>query len=176
MTPRNNIDIAQIESREPNESKKELNIRRPQGYGLLALPNGNIIEYEIPKCQKGDKSHVKRLDSMFNNIANLTQNENSKSRISSLKRNASDFKDKDMLSRNFTNNGFLCSIKEDHDRENSASSLLMNKPIRSLRDVYMGIKKDYNKRKKQKETAKLEETKKLSETKSQSSYDDSYDS
>jgi hypothetical protein len=159
------------------ESRKEFIFQQPLSYGLLCLPNGNIIEYEIPKCTKVNKG-IKRLDSMFTNFASLVQRDDKESRSSTLKRNASDFKDKSgSYSRNYNKNGFLWSIKEDHVRENSSSSLLMNKPIRSLRDVYMGIRKDYkerNKRINKKNDDHKEETKedlKESSVTSEESYD-----
>ena len=87
------------------ESRKEFVFQQPLSYGLLCLPNGNIIEYEIPKCTKVSKG-IKRLDSMFSNLASLVQRDDKESRSSTLKRNASDFKDKsEIVSRNYNKNG-----------------------------------------------------------------------
>ena len=143
LTPTNNKLQTNVQS---NDKQKEFLYEKPVGYGLLSLPNGNIIEYEIPKSEKFAMSPIKRLDSMNSNIALTAQKEDSK--YQSLKRNGSDSREKsEILSRNY-NNGLLCSIKEDHVEENSASDLIIDKPIRSLRDIYNGIRKDIKEHKK----------------------------
>lgn len=148
LTPRNNL--THNPPKPQIEEPKDFIYKRPKAYGLLCLPNGNILEYEIPKWDKGDKSSIKRFDSM---LLNLTHKDDKNSRASTLKPSGSDFRERtEMFSSNY--NGFLTSIKEDHLQEDSPTSMLMNKPIRSLRDVYMGIRKDIKERKQQKETKK----------------------
>jgi len=118
----------------------------------------------MPKSSKTNKPKLRRLDSLFTNFVNLTQKDDSNSPV---KRNLSDFKDKsDMLSSTYKNGGGLYSIKEDKDLENSNSSDIMDKPIRSLTDMYTGIRKDLHKRKRQKKKAKIKE-----EPESDESYD-----
>ena len=145
ITPTNNNSQINIPS---SEKQKEFMYEKPIGYGLLPLPNGNIIEFEIPQSEKRAFSPIKRLDSMSSNVALTAHKEESK--YQSLNRNGSDYRDKsEVLSRNY-NNGLLRSIKEDHVEENSVSDLIIDKPIRSLRDIYNGIRKDLKEHKKAK--------------------------
>ena len=137
LTPTNNKSQINIPS---SEKIKEFMYDRPIGYGLLWLPNGVIMEYEIPKSDKRAYSPVKRLDSMNSNIPITALKE--ESRYQNMNRNGSDLREKsEVLSRNY-NNGLLWSILEDHVEENSVSDLIIDKPIRSLSDIYNGIRKD----------------------------------
>lgn len=109
---------------------------------------------------------------MFNNFAGKEES----SRTSGLRKYDSDSKDRvEGLSRNYNNTNNLCSIKEDHAQENSATSLLMDKPIRNLRDVYKGIRQEYKDRKKVCNKKKKSNSKQSEETKEEPT-DQSYDS
>lgn len=137
LTPTNDKSQINLPS---SEIQREYQYERPIGYGLLWLSNGVIMEYEIPKSDKRAYSPIKRLDSMNSNIPTTALKDDSK--CSRLQRNGSDLREKsEVLSRNF-NNGLLCSILEDHVEENSVSDLIIDKPIRSLTDIYNGIRKD----------------------------------
>jgi hypothetical protein len=162
LTPRNVIvNDTTSTVNQTTEKEPEYFWRKPQGFGLLSLPNGNIMEYEIPVCSKGKHSPIKRHDSLFSNIG---QKDDLNSKASPVKRNGSDFRDKsEMYSSAFKKGGLQC-IQEDHDRENSEFSDMMDKPIRTLRDVYMGIRQDIKDRKKHTKVNKTNEPKEYSES------------
>lgn len=142
------------------DQKRDYYWPRPKGFGLLCLPNGTIMEYEIPRCSEREQGHIKRLDSLFSNIA---QKDDLNAKFSPIKRNGSDLRDRSEIYSSAYRKGGLQSIIEDHDRENSEFSELMDKPIRTLRDVYMGIRQDIKDRKKNRKNTKISESREISD-------------
>lgn len=149
LTPRNDITNEDNTSsvNQTTDKKREYYYQKPKGFGLLCLPNGTIMEYEIPRCSESEHGHIKRLDSLF---SNMLQKDDPNSKVSPMKREGSDLRDKSEIYSSAYKKGGLQSIKEDHDREDSEYSELMDKPIRTLRDVYMGIRQDIKDKKKHK--------------------------
>jgi hypothetical protein len=81
----------------------------------------------------------------------------------------------EIVSRNHNNRKFLGSIKEDQYYENSTSSFLMDKPIRSLQDIYKGICEGYEKQKEMKSNKVEKEDNDSSESSESSSEDNAED-
>ena len=128
-------------------NKNQMLINRPKGYSLLWMPDGTIFQYPMPRCDKNEKQNIKRIENLFSNASIVAQKDNKDLKTADIEYDSRS----NMLSGNNTNGGFLCSIKEDHDRENSVESLLMDKPIRTLRDVYKGIRDDLKEKNKRKQ-------------------------
>lgn len=102
------------------------------------MPDGTIFEYEIPKSDFTDKAISRQFNGLFANLGVIPQKDNSDLRSANI-----DYEDKpNVLSRNLKNGAGLCSIIEDRVEENSEGSLMMDKPIRTLRDIYQGIRDD----------------------------------
>ena len=144
LSPR---DFNNISNPKGQGNKNQMLLERPQGYSLLPMPDGTIFQYLMPKCDMSEKNNVKRLENLFSNVSIVAQKDNKDLKTADIEYDNKS----NVLSRNTTNGGFLCSIKEDHVRENSVESLLMDKPIRTLRDVYKGIRNDLKEKTKRKQ-------------------------
>lgn len=96
---------------------------------------------------------------MFSNFINLGQKESSEKTKEDSKPKSGHNMNNDLFASPFE--GGLSSIKEHHDLEDSLSEI-MDKPIRSLREMYTGIKKDIKiqkqQRKKQKEAEESDDS------------------